>query len=108
MTDFRGEDEEPPFEYVTIRMTVPASIGASHVRAEFSNCFGDEPVLIRRGAITTGDRFVDLTFGGKHSIQIPVGGSQWIDPIALTVHHSLGVCFELYLPDPTPYARRLA
>lgn len=48
MTDFRGDDEEQPFADVTVRMTVPASIGGSHVRAELSNRFGDEPVLIGR------------------------------------------------------------
>ena len=46
MTDFRGEDEEQPFADVTVRMTVPASIGGSYVRVELSNRFGDEPVLI--------------------------------------------------------------
>jgi oligopeptide/dipeptide ABC transporter ATP-binding protein len=46
MTDFRGDDEEQPFADLTVRMTVPSSIGRSHVRAELSNRFGDEPVLI--------------------------------------------------------------
>ncbi len=104
MTDFRSEDEEQPFGDVTVRMTVPASIGGSHIRAELSNCFGEEPVLIGRGAIMVGDQSVDITFGGKRSIHIPVGQSRWTDPIALTVNHCEDVCIDLYFPEPTPYA----
>jgi hypothetical protein len=29
MSDFRGEDDEPGFDDVTVRMTVPAGIGGS-------------------------------------------------------------------------------
>lgn len=104
MTDFRGEDEESPFEDVTIRMTVPASIGGSHVRTELSNRFGDEPVLIGRSAITVSGRSVAITFGGEHSIQIPVGESQWTDPVELTINHSEDVWLDLYFPERTPYA----
>ena len=32
MTDFRGEDDEPSFDIVTVRMTVPAAIGGDRVR----------------------------------------------------------------------------
>ena len=60
MTDFRGEDDQPPFDDVTVRMTVPASIGGTHVRAELSNRFGDEPVRIGRGAIGIGGQFAGI------------------------------------------------
>lgn len=104
MTDFRGEDEEQPFADVTIRMTVPASIGGSQVRAELSNRFGDEPVLIGRGAIGVGGQFIDMAFEGQRSIQIPAGESFWTDPIELPLRHGDDVFIDLYLPKPTPYA----
>ena len=104
MTDFRGDDEEQPFADVTVRMTVPASIGGSHVRAELSNRFGDEPVLIGRGAISVGDRSLDIAFDGQRSGEIPAGESRWTDPIDLTVRHGNDVGVDLYLPELTPYA----
>jgi len=104
MTDFRGEEEEQPFSDVTVRMTVPVSIGGFQIRAELSNRFGSEPVLIGRGAIMVDDQAADITFAGKRSVQIPVGESRWTDPIALAVGHSGNVCIDLYLPEPTPYA----
>jgi hypothetical protein len=103
MTDFR-DDEEQPFADVTVRMTVPASIGGSHVRAELSNRFGDEPVLIGRGAISVGDRSLDIAFDGQRSGEIPAGESVWTDPIDLTVRHGDDVGVDLYLPELTPYA----
>lgn len=48
MTDFRGEDDEPPFDDVTVRMTVPASIGGSRVRVELADVFGDGAVRVAR------------------------------------------------------------
>ena len=104
MTDFRGEHDEPPFDDVTVRMTVPASIGGDHVRFELSNRFGDEPVLIGRSAISVGERSLDVAFAGQPSIEISAGESRWIDPIELTVRHGENVVIDLYLPDPTPYA----
>jgi hypothetical protein len=79
ITDFRGEYDEPPFDDVTVRMTVPASIGGSHVRAELSNRFGDQSVRIGRSAMGVGDRFFETTFDGQRSIEIPAGESRWTD-----------------------------
>ncbi len=104
MTDFRGEDDEPGFHDVTVRMTVPASIGGTRLRAELSNRFGDEPVLIGRGALGIDGRFAELAFDGQASVEIPAGQSRWTDPIDLTVRHADDVVVDLYLPDPTPYA----
>ena len=104
MTDFRGDDEEQPFADVTVRMTVPSSIGGSYVRAELSNRFGDEPVLIGRGAIGVGDRSLGIAFDGQRSTEIPAGESRWTDPIELTVNHGDDVVVDLYLPGLTPYA----
>ena len=103
MTDFRGDDEEPPFDDLTIRMTVPASIGGSQLRLELSNRFGDAPVLIGRGAVMVGDQTASIAFEGQRSTEIPVGASQWTDPINLAVRHCDDVVVDLYLPGPTPY-----
>jgi len=103
MTDFRGEDDEPPFDDVTVRMTVPASIGGSRVRAELSNRFGDEPVRIGRGAIGVGGQFAAIAFGGQRPVEIPAGESRWTDPVELAVSHGDEVVVDLYLPEPTPY-----
>jgi lysophospholipase L1-like esterase len=102
MTDFRGEDDEPPFDGVTVRMTVPASIGGSRVRAELSNRFGDEPVRIGRGAIGAGGRSFQIAFAGQRLTEIPAGESRWTDPVELTVSHGDDVVVDLYLPGPTP------
>jgi lysophospholipase L1-like esterase len=104
MTDFRGEDEEAAFDNITVRITVPASIGGDHVRIELSNQFGDEPVHIERAAIGTDGVFVDVTFGGTPTVEIPAGESLWTDPVVLPVRHGEDVVIDLYLPEPTPYA----
>ncbi|MFD2414769.1 FAD-dependent monooxygenase [Amycolatopsis pigmentata] len=104
VSDHRGEDDEPDFDDVTVRMTVPASIGGSHVRVELSNRYADGPVRIGRAAIGVGDRFVEATFNGQSTIEIPAGESRWTDPIELTVRHADDVLVDIYLPEPTPYA----
>ncbi|MBV9793289.1 MAG: GDSL family lipase [Actinobacteria bacterium] len=104
MTDFRGDDEEPPFADVTVRLTVPASIGGRYVRVELSNRFGDEPVLIGRGAITAGGQVAEVAFDGQPAAKIPAGRSRWTDPVELTVRPGDEVIIDLYLPAPTPYA----
>ncbi|WP_202610671.1 hypothetical protein [Herbidospora solisilvae] len=99
MTDFRGEDDEPPFDDVTVRMTVPASIGGSRVRVELCNLFGDGAVRIARSAIGVCGRFVEVSVDGQSSIEIPAGTSRWTDPVDLTVSHGDGIAVDLYLPE---------
>ena len=104
MSDFHAEDDEAPFENVTARMTVPASIGGDRVRVELSNQFGTEPALIGRAAIGTNGQFVDLEFGGKRAFHIPAGRSLWTDPIALPLAPGDDIDVDLFLPVLTPYA----
>lgn len=103
MTDFRGEDDEPPFDDVTVRMRVPASIGGDRVRLELSNRFGDDPIRIGRAAFGIGDRFLEATFDGRRSTDIPAGEARWSDPIELTVAHDDDLVVDLYLPETTAY-----
>ena len=104
MTDFRGDDDEPLFDDVTVRMMVPASLAGSALRAELSNRFGDGPVRIGRGAIGVGREFFEITFGGEPSVQIPAGESRWTDPVQITVPHGDEITTDLYLSEPTAYA----
>ena len=75
VTDFGGEDEEPPFDDVTVRTRVPASIVGSQVRAELSNRFGDDPVLIAHAAIMIGERSVDVAFDRQRDA--PLSTPSW-------------------------------
>ncbi|MFC4242834.1 FAD-dependent monooxygenase [Gryllotalpicola reticulitermitis] len=104
VSDYRGEDDEPDFDDTTVRMTVPASIGGHHVRVELSNRFADAPVRIGHATIGVGDRFVEATFNGAPSIDIPVGVSRWSDPVELSVTKGDELLVDVYLPHPTPYA----
>ena len=104
VSDHRGEDDEPGFENVTVRMTVPAAFGGGQVRVELSNRFGDEPVLIAHTAIGVRGRAVDAAFDGSRAVTIPAGESRWTDPVELTVRPGDPVVVDVYLPDPTPYA----
>lgn len=104
VSDYRAEDDEPDFEDVTVRMTVPASIGGSHVRVELSNRFGDRSARIGHAAIGVGGRFVEVTFNGRTSIEIPVGVSRWSDPVELPVTKGDDILIDVYLPEHTPYA----
>ena len=103
VSDFRGEDDEPPFDDQTVRMTVQAGIGGDRVRAEFSNRFADGPIVIGHGAITAGGRTAEVAFEGRRSVSIPPGESRWTDPIELAVAHGGEVVVDLYLPEPTAY-----
>ena len=104
VTDFRGEDDEPPFDNVTVRMTVPTSVGGRAIRLELSNLFGDGPVPIGRAAIGIAGRMHDASFNRQPSTEIPPGASRWTDPVELTVGHGDEIVIDLYLPEPTGYA----
>lgn len=104
VSDYRGEDDEPDFDDVTVRMSVPASFGGTQVRAQLSNRFADGPVRIGHAAIGVGDQIFSATFNGEPSVQIPAGMAVWTDPVELTVRHGDEVIVDVYLPELTPYA----
>jgi len=104
VSDYRGEDDEPDFDDITVRMTVPAGIGGGQIRVELSNRFADAPVRIGHAAVGVAGRFVEATFNGRPSVEIPVGASRWSDPIELEVAKGDDILVDVYLPDPTPYA----
>lgn len=104
VSDHRGDGDEPGFDDVTVRMSVPAGIGGDRVRAQLSNRFSDEPVRIGRAAIGVAGRFSPVTFDGRSWAEIPAGMTVWTDPVDLAVQHGDDVTIDLYLPEPTPYA----
>ncbi len=103
MSDWRTEEDEAPIDDLTVRLTLPISVGGGRVRVELSNQFGDEPVRIGRGAVGLGKDFVGLAVGGQASFTIPAGASVWSDPLRIAVQHGDDLLVDLYLPAPTPY-----
>jgi lysophospholipase L1-like esterase len=94
----------------TIRQIARVSLGGSQVRVEFSNEYGEQPLLIgaahvalagEKGAIESGtDR--PLTFGGSPSVTVPPGAPILSDPVNLTVAPLDSLAISLFLPEVTP------
>jgi lysophospholipase L1-like esterase len=94
----------------TVRHVARVSLGGSRVRVEFSNEYGEHPLVIgaahvalagEKGAIVPGsDRA--LTFGGRPSITVPPGAPVWSDPVDLAVPALGSVAVSLFLPEVTP------
>ena len=94
----------------TIRHVARVSLGGGRVRVEFSNEYGEHPLVIgaarvalagEKGAIVPGsDRA--LTFSGNASITVPPGAPAWSDPVDLAVPALGSVAVSLFLPEVTP------
>jgi lysophospholipase L1-like esterase len=94
----------------TLRQIARVSLGGDRVRVEFSNEYGEHPLVIgaahvalagERGAIVPGsDRA--LTFGGHPSITVPPGAPILSDPVDLAVEPLGSVAVSLFLPEITP------
>jgi lysophospholipase L1-like esterase len=92
----------------TIRQVARVSLGGQQVRAEISNEYGDQPMVV--GAATIGmagaegaaEGIVPLTFGGEPSVTIPPGALVWSDPAELPLEALDSVAVSLYLPEITP------
>jgi lysophospholipase L1-like esterase len=94
----------------TVRQIARVSLGGERVRIEFSNEYGEQPLVIgsahvalagENGAIVAGsDR--PLTFSGKESVTVPPGAPIWSDPVDLTVKPLGSVAVSLYLPEVSP------
>jgi lysophospholipase L1-like esterase len=94
----------------TIRQVARVSLGGNRVRVEFSNEYGEHPLVIgaarvalagEKGAIAPGsDRA--LTFSGRPSIAVPPGAPVWSDPVDLAVPALGSVAVSLFLPEVTP------
>ena len=94
----------------TIRHVARISLGGSRVRVEFSNEYGEHPLVIgaahvalagEKGAIAPGSDRV-LTFSGSTSITVPPGAPVWSDPVDLAVPALGSVAVSLFLSEVTP------
>jgi lysophospholipase L1-like esterase len=94
----------------TIRHVARISLGSSRVRVEFSNEYGEHPLVIgaahvalagEKDAIAPGSDRV-LTFSGSTSITVPPGAPVWSDPVDLAVAALGSVAVSLFLPEVTP------
>ena len=94
----------------TIRQIARLSLGGDRIRVEFSNEYGEHPLVIgeaqvalagENGAIVPGSGQA-LTFGGDPGITVPPGAPVWSDPVDLAVEDLGSVAVSLYLPVVAP------
>jgi lysophospholipase L1-like esterase len=94
----------------TIRQVARVSLGGDRIRVEFSNEYGEHPLVIgeahvalagENGGIVPGSDKV-LTFGGQQTITVPPGAPVWSDPVDLAVEDLGSVAVSLYLPEVAP------
>ncbi|ROS75452.1 GDSL-type esterase/lipase family protein [Cellulomonas sp. PhB143] len=97
------------FDDQSMRMVTHLTQGGDAVRIRLQNQFGTGPVIIDQTslarsaggpAIVAGTDRV-LTFGGKESVTIPVGGEVWSDPTSLATGAQDDVAVTFYLARPT-------
>jgi lysophospholipase L1-like esterase len=94
----------------TIRQVARVSLGGNQVRVEFSNTYGEQPLLIgeahvalaAKGSATEPGTTHMATFGGQQSITVPPGATVLSDPVQLTVPPLGSVAVSLFLPEITP------
>jgi lysophospholipase L1-like esterase len=86
------------FDDHTLRQIVHTSIGGHAARLHLTNEFGTRPLTIG-SAVLGAHRAV--TFGGRPSVTIPVGGSAVSDEVPFVVPADADVAVTLYLPAAT-------
>ncbi len=97
------------FNNQTLRMTVRASMGGSHLRVHLSNAFGTAPLIVGSAHIAlhaTDSAIVPgsdraLTFSGKPSVTIPIGAEMLSDTVALDVPPLANLAVSVYVPGDT-------
>jgi lysophospholipase L1-like esterase len=90
----------------TVRQFARVTIPGQLIRIRLDNTFGADAVTIGKasvaqrvqGALVAAGSTKFVTFGGSASVTIPVGGSVFSDPIALTVQANQDVAVNLYVP----------
>jgi lysophospholipase L1-like esterase len=97
------------FNQQTVRQIVHTSISGTTVRLQFSNAFGNQPVVIDNVHLArrTSDSGIDLstdrvvTFGGQRTVTLPVGSLAASDSVDLVVPAQSDLAVSIYLPQPT-------
>lgn len=94
----------------TRRQVARVSQGGDRLRIEFSNEYGEHPLVIggarvakagEGGAILAGTD-QPLTFSGRDSISVPPGAPVWSDPVDMSVEDLEELAISLYLPEVSP------
>lgn len=104
------DSEGPPLKAQTIRQILRPSIGGSSLRIRLSNLFGKAPLTlgpVRVAVHATGSAIrpgsdLALTFGGKATLTIPMGGSALSDPVPMKVAALRELAVSLNLPSDVP------
>jgi lysophospholipase L1-like esterase len=104
------------FNNQTLRLIVHTSSGGNQVRIKLSNAFGTHPLMIscasiglrKSGAILVAGSNRALTFGGRTSINIPVGVYVLSDPAPLSVLPQQDLAVSLFLGGDSGPATRHA
>ncbi|UPG92739.1 GDSL-type esterase/lipase family protein [Luteibacter aegosomatissinici] len=93
----------------TLREIVHTSVAGTRVRLRFSNAFGDAPLVISdvhlalnpSGSTVDGATDRVATFGGQHSVTIPVGRTAATDAVDMPIPASGDVAVSFYVPEAT-------
>ena len=98
-----------PVQYTnqTLRLIAHTSIGGTRSRVRISNTFGSETLFIGAAHVAirnTGPSIVPgtdraLSFSGRSSIAVPVGGLVLSDPVDLEVPPRTDLAVSIYLPE---------
>jgi lysophospholipase L1-like esterase len=110
-----AQNQPPPIQplaglnHQTVRMIVHTSIGGRRLRVEFSNAYGNTPLLV--GAVHIALRAKDseivpasdrtLSFSGRGLCAIPPGALMISDPVDLEVAPLSDLVVSMYLPSET-------
>ncbi|QHC20892.1 SGNH/GDSL hydrolase family protein [Streptomyces sp. GS7] len=110
------------YAQMSIRNVVHTSVGGTDARIQLSNLFGTRPLTFSHASLAlaagTGDPTAAagtmrrLSFGGEHSVTIPIGGQITSDPVRLAVPGDADLLVTTYSPAPSgpatyhPYARQ--
>ncbi|KQO64141.1 GDSL-type esterase/lipase family protein [Curtobacterium sp. Leaf261] len=101
LPDVRSDSET--FTDVSLRSTLRVGIGGEQVRLEFSNEYGDQPLVIGHAAVTTNGRTAFARFDGADGVTIPVGEAAFTDAIDLDVPDHAVVNVDFHLPERTAF-----
>ncbi|MFI1203884.1 SGNH/GDSL hydrolase family protein [Streptomyces sp. NPDC020883] len=110
------------YAQMSIRNVVHTSVGGSSARIRLSNLYGTRPLPLSHASlalsagsgspIATAGSMRRLTFGGKPSVTLPIGGELTSDPVRLAVPGNADLLVTTYSPAPSgpatyhPYARQ--
>ncbi|WP_438487801.1 SGNH/GDSL hydrolase family protein [Streptomyces sp. S186] len=110
------------YAQMSIRNVVHTSVGGSSARIRLSNLYGTRPLPLSHASlalsagsgspIASAGSMRRLTFGGKPSVTLPIGGELTSDPVRLAVPGDADLLVTTYSPAPSgpatyhPYARQ--